>query len=668
MKKVVSIISAAAIALSMITPAVFAEDNSAEMKTVLKSVKERVEIPAECTEFSSSNSTSYGTTQYSFSWNTKKSEEYNYVRVECLSDGTVTSYSTNLKPDEEYPRIPDLTKEEAKERAEDFINKINPDFPYNVTVNDEGMGSLYGSYSFATQVYINEIPVDGTGRISVDGDSGKVDSFYLNYVSAEYPSLEGAISVDDAKKAYSEKLGLKLVYKMYMDDDNNYHAYPAYIQKETGKNYINALTGDVIDISRNIAYGNRFSAALSDKGSIAEDEEAGFSEEELKELENVNGLISKEDIEKQLRGNEILNIPSEMKLQHISLTKVFYNKDEYRYYMTMSMPEEKGQTTINAYLDAKTGEILSYNRFGDSYDDEHKTENRNDEAVKVLAGDKAGEYEYSEENGYQRFVNGISAEGDRIFINTVNGVITYYNISYTNAEFPSVDGVISKEDAEKVMFDKNGYDMVYKQCMDENKITPVAVYEHKYININALTGKVCGYNGEEETAEDSRKIEYSDIDNHYAKQVIETLAYYGVGFDGGEFKPDEKITQKDYLSLLSAINQSPIVILRDNAAQYSSVYSNAIRHSIISKDERDDDAIVTRETAAIYMIRAIGAEEYAKYNDIYVSPFKDVTENKGYISLLSAMGVVSGDDENFAPKREITRAESAVMIYNYLTR
>ena len=66
---------------------------------------------------------------------------------------------------------------------------------------------------------------------------------------------------------------------------------------------------------------------------------------------------------------------------------------------------------------------------------------------------------------------------------------------------------------------------------------------------------------------------------------------------------------------------------------------------------------------------AIGAENYAKYNDIYVTPFNDVTENKGYIALLSAMGVLSGDGNgNFNPNREMTRAESIIMIYNYLTR
>ena len=108
-------------------------------------------------------------------------------------------------------------------------------------------------------------------------------------------------------------------------------------------------------------------------------------------------------------------------------------------------------------------------------------------------------------------------------------------------------------------------------------------------------------------------------------------------FEGGEFKPNEKITQKDFLALLMSINGNDIIVLKNNLEQANWVYRNSAQNSIISEDERDDDAEVTREEAAVYMIRAIGAENYAKYNDIYVTPFNDVTENKGYIALLSAV-------------------------------
>ncbi len=109
--------------------------------------------------------------------------------------------------------------------------------------------------------------------------------------------------------------------------------------------------------------------------------------------------------------------------------------------------------------------------------------------------------------------------------------------------------------------------------------------------------------------------------------------------------------------------------MRADKEQADYVYRNSVRNNIISEDERNDEAAVTRENAAIYMIRAMGAEDYAKYNDIYVTPFNDMTENKGYVALLSAMGVVNGDENgNFNPLHEITRAESVIMIYNYLTR
>ena len=118
-----------------------------------------------------------------------------------------------------------------------------------------------------------------------------------------------------------------------------------------------------------------------------------------------------------------------------------------------------------------------------------------------------------------------------------------------------------------------------------------------------------------------------------------------------------------------SINGNDIIVLKNNLEQANWVYRNSAQNSIISEDERDDDAEVTREEAAVYMIRAIGAENYAKYNDIYVTPFNDVTENKVYIALLSAMGVLSGDGNgNFNPNREMTRAGSIIMIYNYLSR
>ena len=69
------------------------------------------------------------------------------------------------------------------------------------------------------------------------------------------------------------------------------------------------------------------------------------------------------------------------------------------------------------------------------------------------------------------------------------------------------------------------------------------------------------------------------------------------------------------------------------------------------------------------MKRTIGGEDFALLDGIYNNPFNDVTEGVGYVSILYGMGVFKGDGVgNFNPDRNITYAEAAIIIYNYLTR
>ncbi len=56
-------------------------------------------------------------------------------------------------------------------------------------------------------------------------------------------------------------------------------------------------------------------------------------------------------------------------------------------------------------------------------------------------------------------------------------------------------------------------------------------------------------------------------------------------------------------------------------------------------------------------------------NLIYKSVFPDVTHNIGYISILAGLGVFNGDEQGmFNPQNKLTRADAAIIIYNYLNR
>ena len=668
MKKLLAVASALALTVSAVSPAVLAAETLATQQTetsarenmqkILESVKQRVEIPSECSEFSSRTEEQYGEKVYNFTWNEKDGNKS--VNISCTADGVIINYSINgFKSDDKNntPNLPKISESDAKKTAENFLKQINPDFPYEIKI-DGSNGSIFGNgYTFYIKTYVNGVLfTNGNGSVNIDGTDGYVMGFDLGYIQADFPSINNAISVDEAKKAYSDKLGLELVYCTYIDEDGNTVAYPVYTQEYSYDKYINALTGDVVDVT-NYRYftGNKFESA---KGDTAD---SGLTEQEIKELDNIDGLISRTALENKLKSNKLLSIPKNINTDNISLYKNY--DDEYTYAVSMS----NDKCNIYTSVDAKTGEIKYYSRWGE---DDSEVKNNDDSALKTLAGDKAKEYKYDENSHlYVRYVNGIKVIGDYVNVTTNNGVLTDFSMNYTDTEFPSIENAMSKEDAEKILFDAKDYSIVYMQNYTDNTRDIIPVYTIDTENINPFTGKFVDYQNKEITENASSKLEYSDIDGHYAEKYIKELAYYGIGFEGGEFKPNEKITQKDFLALLMSINGNDIIVLKNNLEQANWVYRNSAQNSIISEDERDDDAEVTREEAAVYMIRAIGAENYTKYNDIYVTPFNDVTENKGYIALLSAMGVLSGDGNGkFNPNREMTRAESIIMIYNYLTR
>ena len=86
-------------------------------------------------------------------------------------------------------------------------------------------------------------------------------------------------------------------------------------------------------------------------------------------------------------------------------------------------------------------------------------------------------------------------------------------------------------------------------------------------------------------------------------------------------------------------------------------------------EEIDEEAEVTREKACVMLVKAMGFEEVAKLENIFIAPFNDVSTNKGYIAILNENNIVSGDGSgNFNPGKCLTRADAVVLLYNYLTR
>ena len=72
----------------------------------------------------------------------------------------------------------------------------------------------------------------------------------------------------------------------------------------------------------------------------------------------------------------------------------------------------------------------------------------------------------------------------------------------------------------------------------------------------------------------------------------------------------------------------------------------------------------------MYLVKMLGFDEVAKLNGIFKNEFKDsdIIDNTkiGYVSILSGMKVINGNNGYINPKAYLTRAEALCIIYNYL--
>ncbi|MCR4693273.1 MAG: S-layer homology domain-containing protein [Firmicutes bacterium] len=630
-------------------------------------VKERIDTSAYENFESSFYKDDDGVTSYSFDW-TNEGDSYAGLYI-TYKDGIITNYSKYDYRDDETAGRFSLTDEEAKSIAGEFLKKINPSICENIVMETEENQSIhYDAYNINLYRIENGIPVLGEyGNIEVSKQRHEVSHFYINYASGiNFKPLEKIISAEDAKKAYMELVPASLRYKYKADyDKKEISAYIEYASKD-GTSVINAYDGTLYKAEN----GDRYLYNSLEEKSMASDSDGGFSPAELSEIEKIAGLLTEAQAENKARENKIIGIFKDFEKNHASFNRNRFNKDEYVYNFSFSTEEDY----IGVNIDAKTGEILSFYKSVSKDFEDKQNRKKEEELAKsafiAFAGDKVSEFhmEESEYNGavsFVRTVNGLDVAGDGAYFEfDGEDNIIGYNLSYTKGvEFPSPNGVISKDAAAEYAFDAVGFELGYSINYEDKTAQPVYYVgngaEMKSFTMNPFTGHITDYKGDD--LEKPKKITYSDIDGHYGKAAFLSLAQYGIGIEGGELKPYEPITQAEYLTLLNKAFGYD--------AEINEIYKRMIGEGVISPEERADNSVLTRENAAIFMIREMGAEEYAKYNDIFAQPFNDVTENKGYVAILKAKGIIKGaGDGSFYPKSTVTRGDALIMIYNYFTR
>ena len=102
------------------------------------------------------------------------------------------------------------------------------------------------------------------------------------------------------------------------------------------------------------------------------------------------------------------------------------------------------------------------------------------------------------------------------------------------------------------------------------------------------------------------------------------------------------------------------------------LYGRVIRNGIIKKGEISATSKVKREDAFKYLIRMNGLEKISALHGIFKVDYADGDEVSdellGYAAILSGMNVISGDGGYLRPNDNLTRAEAATLLYNYMNR
>ncbi len=148
-----------------------------------------------------------------------------------------------------------------------------------------------------------------------------------------------------------------------------------------------------------------------------------------------------------------------------------------------------------------------------------------------------------------------------------------------------------------------------------------------------------------------------------------------------QFNPDVPITKGEALEVIMkslmrfypydhyGYEQNNRLENIDKSHKLYEIVNRALELGILDSNMKtfDYEAKLTREELAVWYVRALGLEKAAKHPEIYQLSFRDANlvsiENRGYVALANALGILQGSNNQFKPREEVTMAQLAVSVH-----
>lgn len=593
-----------------------------------------------------------------------------------------------------------VSKEEAEKIAVAFLNKLPNGKDYQLDKNSIGYSYFSNqlitepvTYEFLFDKKKNNIPItDKQVHLTVLGN-GEITSFY------RYAEEGKNATFDDPKQVKSENILLEKI-KNNIDVSLKYQVIYDY---RTGEESISLVYNPTIQYGVN---------AITEQWQTA----SGFTdvvptEAKIQKLASSPLPARKENMtleEAKKLAEQILKIDSDkVKLAITSIEEVENGNGQAVFSIQFSYDWEFGGFGSSIEINKETGEIISYHDMTRDVlrESGENTKNKGN-LTKQQALTKAMEYLhewvpsylhnyakpidegfFEERQGiyhftFPRVVNGIVVEGHQIYVSVgKDGSLYSLMVNHQeNVEWPSINNVISKEEAKNKIIDALSLKLQYMNQDNDSKenhyhlvYTPVFNNE-AFSYLDANTGEWNNLFSKKDMPVVSHSTAEVELNYLVQNQILEVK-------DASSFNADISITNGEALKILvkslsyfhefdfpveeetgdSVANVDP-----DNP--YYSIVDRGVKMGILKSDESFNiEAKLTREQLAVWYIRALGLETAAKNHDIYKVSFSDAGkiqgEYKGYVALADALQLVSAENNQFNPNGEVTYADVAVSIF-----
>ena len=704
------------------------EPSKVSLTAAIKTVKGKIAIPEEYSQFNYNfyDASSYSDGYWNLTWSTKDGNAG--IQVNCDENFHITYYN-KYDYSKTETGISKYLKKELKSKADDFILKAAPDTIGSLQYLDSEFDGIYsGNYVYRYQRAKNGVPLpENTVTCYVSSITGEVTSLTVDWLyEGKVPSSTTKITKEEATKLIKKNMNMKLVYRTNQywlyDSKGGSQATKAFLVYEPTESYlsVDANTGKIYltksEWVNTAAQSGAKTAEDAATSNIAAGSTIQLTPEEVAQAEELQGLISKEKAIKTVTGNKSLYLDKNLISYTATLSKQESSSGKASFVWNISLNDPReidstsGKDTYRGYayatVDAKTGNLLSYNASMNGYYNEttqkwmpvkikyNKKESRailekflkqqinskfkntvfteqNDDYIASYKNDTPvyGGYRYQ----YNRTNEGIEYPYNSVYgsVDGVTGKIYSFG-SYWNDEivFESPKNIISAEAAMNAYLANEGFGLKYEinqiNKYDSSKAKD-GYYDYSGLSsveyeirlvyraditpsyISPFTGKQLNYDGTEYTV--TKPYAYLDLNDEAKYRNILLLADMNIGFDGEKFLPDQAITVGEINSLLEKIG-------------YGSYTTEA--DATVNSSE-----LITREKIAQTFVDKLGLDKLSKLSGIYKTGYTDESSiNKDYlgaVAIAKGFGLLGGDENNnFNPQKNISRYDAVNLLLNFI--